>query len=145
MSTLSTILANVLENPAFAALVIAALAALGGVIGKAIVGAWGLFRTALLHRLDAAQMAIVDSIAARAVRYAEQVIDSTDGQAKLAEASRILAEQAAARGIPLTPEQVRLAIEAAVVDLKVELAPVAQTVTLAAPVMAVAAAPTGGG
>lgn len=107
---------------ALVGVIITVAGAAGALIARAVRNAWIAFRTRLLRKLDAEQLAIVDSLAAKAVRYAFQVLESEAAQAKLAEASRILAEQAAARGIPLTDAQIRLALEAALVDFKLELA-----------------------
>ena len=125
MNWILTLLQDPTVRAVVSAIAIAGITAVLAFGGRAIVAAWATFRTNALHQLDASQLALIDVIASRAVRYAEQVLKSEPGQAKLAEATRLVSEQAALIGIVLTPEQLRIAVEAALVDLKLDLAAVA--------------------
>lgn len=113
---------QILASPAFTAVALAVAGAIGTLLAGGVVKLWTLIRLRLLKQLSPADMAYLDGIAAKAVRYAFQVVESKEGQDRLAAASDVLAQLAKTRGIPLTAEQIRLYIEAAYVDFKLTVA-----------------------
>lgn len=117
---------TLLADPIVQTILLGVAGALGTLAGAAVMRLVALARTRLAHQLDADQMAMVDSIAAKAVRYVYAVSESPDGQARFEEAAKMLAGQAEGRGIPLTEDQIRLAIEAAYVDFKIAVTPLAE-------------------
>lgn len=132
-------LEQILASPAFTAIALAVAGAIGTLAAGGVMKLWTLIRLRLLRQLSPADMAYLDGIAAKAVRYAFQVVDSKAGQDRLAAASDVLAQLAKTRGIPLTAEQIRLYIEAAYVDFKLTVA-----TTPVGPVGAPAILDTGG-
>lgn len=111
-------LEQILASPVFMTIALAVAGAIGTMLAGGVVKLWTLIRLRVLRQLSAADMAYLDSIASKAVRYAFQVVESPAGQDRLAAASDVLAQLAKTRGIPLTPAQIRLYIEAAYVDFK---------------------------
>ena len=82
-------LAEILASPVFQTVALAVAGAVGTLLAAAVVRGWTIIRTRLLRQLDAQQMAIVDSLAARAVRYAFQVVESQDRLAEARERTKV--------------------------------------------------------
>lgn len=102
---------SILSSDAFTTLVLTTFA---GIV-TAIVGWVAIqFRTRILHDLSATDLALLRSIAALAVQYAEQKFADADGPAKLAEAVKAADALIASYGLKVTAEQLIKIIEAAV-------------------------------
>lgn len=69
----------------------------------------------------------LETYAARAVRYAEQVLPDAEGEQKYRIASQYFAKLAAGAGIKVDPEDIKALLESAVNSLKTELAVYAGT------------------
>lgn len=75
----------------------------------------------------------LETYAARAVRYAEQVLPDAEGEQKYRIASQYFAKLAAGAGIKVDPEDIKALLESAVNSLKTELAVYAGTPAQEAP------------
>jgi hypothetical protein len=104
-------LISILSSEAFTTL---ALTTFAGIV-TAVVGWVAIqFRTRILHDLSATDLALLRSIAAMAVQYAEQKFAEADGPTKLAEALKAANALIASYGLKVTVEQLIKIIEAAV-------------------------------
>lgn len=101
-------------SPEFAALLVAAIAAVAGYVAKWVRAQW-------LKRVDESDRKLIEDRARKAVIFAEQMYKLATGedldavrQAKLAEASARLDDWLRAMGIKLTAAQIEAEIEYAV-------------------------------
>ena len=106
-----TWLYNFLGSPEFTTLLLTTFA---GIV-TAVVGWVAIeFRKRILHDLSTTDLALLRSIAALAVQYAEQKFKDNDGPEKLAAAMAAANSMIASYGLNVTVEQLAKIIEAAV-------------------------------
>lgn len=109
---------DILASPAFTALALAVAGTVGTLLAAGLTRLWSWIRLHIFHQLNPSEMAFVDSIADKAVRYAYQVVDHAE---RFDTAAAQLGEQARLRGIPLTDAQIKLWIESALVNFKLTM------------------------
>lgn len=88
-----------------------------GALAAVLLAAVGVIRSKVVNYLDSKtddkQRELLHKIAGEAFAYAETVYRSEASQVKLAQAMEYAAQQLGRRGIPVTADEIRAAIEAA--------------------------------
>lgn len=88
-----------------------------GALAAVLLAAVGVIRSKVVNyldsKMDADQRELLHKVAAEAFAYAETVYKSEASQVKLAQAMEYAAQQLGRRGIPVTADEIRAAIEAA--------------------------------
>lgn len=91
--------------------------AIVGALAAVLLAAVGVIRekavTYLDSKLDATQRELLHKVAGEAFAYAETVYKGAENQVKLAQAMEYAAQQLGRRGVQITPDEIRAAIEAA--------------------------------